>query len=88
MNWEYQVIKAETADTFQASLNKLGAEGWEAIAGTYTIGENKKISLGQGMPMSTAVGAPMWVAILKRAISTAELDSPAAPSLAEVPVPA
>ncbi len=68
MNWEYQIIKADIADTFQATLNKLGAEGWEAISGGYTIGENKKISLGQGMPLSTAVGAPMWIAIMKRAI--------------------
>jgi hypothetical protein len=68
MNWEYQVIKEETADGFRASLNKLGSEGWEAIAGTYTIGENKKVSLGQGMPASLAIGAPMWVAILKRTI--------------------
>ncbi len=68
MNWEYQIIKADLADTFLAALNKLGAEGWEAISGGYTIGENKKISLGQGMPLSTAVGAPMWIAIMKRAI--------------------
>ena len=50
MNWEYQIIKADIADTFQAALNKLGAEGWEAISGGYTIGENKKVSFGQGMP--------------------------------------
>ncbi len=70
MNWEYQIVRADTAETFQSALNKLGAEGWEAISGGYTIGENKKVSLGQGMPLSTAIGAPMWVAIMKRALKT------------------
>jgi hypothetical protein len=70
MNWEYQIVKADIADTFQAALNTLGAEGWEAVSGGFTIGENKKVSLGQGMPLSTAVGAPMWIAIMKRAVKT------------------
>lgn len=71
MNWEYQITKAETAEAFQASLNKLGAEGWEAISGTYAVGETKKVVLGQGMAPSIAVGAPSWVAVLKRAIKPA-----------------
>ena len=69
MNWEHQVIKADSAETFQSSLNKLGAEGWEAISGTYTIGEQKKVTLGHGMAPTTAAGTPMWVAIMKRAIA-------------------
>jgi len=68
MNWEYQIIKADSAEAFQASLNELGAQGWEAITGNYTIGESKKVSLGQGMPSSMAIGAPMWVGILKRPV--------------------
>lgn len=71
MNWEYQITRADTAEAFQASLNKLGAEGWEAISGTYAIGESKKVTLGQGMAPSLAVGAPMWVAVMKRAIKPA-----------------
>ena len=55
-------------------LNKLGAEGWEAISGTYAVGETKKVVLGQGMAPSLAVGAPMWVAVMKRAIKPAGAD--------------
>jgi hypothetical protein len=69
MNWEHQVIKADTVETFQSSLNQLGAEGWEAISGTYTIGESKKVTLGHGMAPTTAAGTPMWVAIMKRAVA-------------------
>ncbi len=68
MNWEYQVVKEESAEAFQGALNNLGAEGWEAISGTYTIGELKRVTLGQGMPSSLSVGTPMWVAVMKRAI--------------------
>jgi hypothetical protein len=68
MNWEYQIVKTDSPETFQAALNKLGAEGWEAISGTYTIGESKKVVLGQGMSPSWAVGSPMWVAVMKRAV--------------------
>jgi len=68
MNWEYQVIKADGPETFEASLNRLGAEGWEAISGTYTIGESKKVALGQGMTPSWSVGANMWIAVMKRAM--------------------
>ena len=74
MNWEYQITKADTSEAFQASLNKLGADGWEAISGTYAVGETKKVVLGQGMAPSLAVGAPMWVAVMKRAIKPAGAD--------------
>jgi hypothetical protein len=67
MTWEHQVIKGDSAEAFQASLNTQGAEGWEAISGTYTIGEPRKVTLGHGMAPTTAAGAPMWVAIMKRA---------------------
>ena len=66
MKWEYQIAKAETLEMFESSLNKLGDEGWEAISGAYAAGESKKVSLGQGMPPSMTVGAPTWVALLKR----------------------
>jgi hypothetical protein len=68
MKWEYQVLRADTVENFQSSLNKLGSEGWEATSGTYAIGESKKVSLGQGMAPSIAVGASMWVALMKRVI--------------------
>jgi len=68
MNWEYQIVKTDSPENFQASLNKLGAEGWEAISGTYTIGESKKVTLGKGMSPFWAVGSPMWIAVMKRAI--------------------
>jgi hypothetical protein len=68
MNWEYQIIKTDSSEAFQSSLNKLGAEGWEAISGTYTVGESKRVSLGVGMAPSMSVGSPMWVAVMKRAI--------------------
>ena len=58
MKWEYQIVRAETVDNFQFSLNKLGSEGWEATSEAYAAGESKKVSLGQGMPPSTAAGAP------------------------------
>jgi hypothetical protein len=68
MKWEYQITSTETAEAFVSSRNTLGAEGWEAISGNYAIGESKKVTLGQGMAPSMAVGAPRWVALLKRAI--------------------
>ena len=69
MKWEYQIVKADTIESFQSSLNKLGREGWEATSGTYVIGESKKVTLGQGMAPSMAIGASTWVALMKRAIT-------------------
>ena len=68
MNWEYQIVTADKANDFLAALNKLGGEGWEALSATYTIGESRMITLGQGMAPSKAAGAPMWVALVKRAL--------------------
>ena len=68
-NWKYQIVRADTVENFQSSLNKLGDEGWEAISGAYAVGESKKVSLGQGMAPTMAVGASNWVAIMKRAVS-------------------
>jgi hypothetical protein len=68
MKWEYQIVRADTVESFQSSLNKLGSEGWEATSGTYAAGESKKISLGQGMPPSMTAGASTWVALMKRTI--------------------
>ena len=69
MKWEHQIVRADTVENFQSSLNKLGSEGWEATSGTYAIGESKKISLGQGMSPSMAVGASTWVALMKCAVN-------------------
>ena len=66
MKWEYQVIRADTVENFESLLNKLGAEGWEATSAAYAAGESKKVSLGQGMAPSITVGAPTWVALMKR----------------------
>jgi len=68
MKWEYQIVRADTVENFQSSLNKLGFEGWEATSGAYAAGESKKISLGQGMPPSMSVAAPTWIALMKRII--------------------
>ena len=68
MKWEYQTVRADTVENFQSTLNKLGGEGWEATSGTYSIGESKKVTLGQGMAPSTAVGTSTWIALMKRAI--------------------
>jgi hypothetical protein len=68
VKWEYQIVRADTVENFQSSLNKLGIEGWEATSGAYAAGESKKVSLGQGMPLSTTVGASAWVALMKRTI--------------------
>ncbi|MGA2892378.1 MAG: hypothetical protein ABSE22_05870 [Xanthobacteraceae bacterium] len=68
MKWEYQIVRADTVEHFLSSLNKLGSEGWEATSGAYAAGESKKVSLGQGMPPSMTVGAPTWVALMKRAV--------------------
>ena len=66
MKWEYEIVRADTIESFQSSLNALGSEGWEATAGAYAAGESKKVSLGHGMPPSMTVGAPIWVALMKR----------------------
>jgi len=68
MKWEYQIVRADAVENFQSSLNRLGSEGWEATSGAYAAGESKRISLGQGMAPSTMVGAPTWVALMKRII--------------------
>jgi hypothetical protein len=67
--WEYQIVKADSSETFLSSLNNLGHAGWEAISGSYGIGESKKVSLGHGMPVSTLAGIPMWVAVMKRTVN-------------------
>ena len=64
--WEYQIVKAESSDAFLVSMNTAGREGWEAISGAYGVGESTRVSLGQGMPVSTKTGASMWIALLKR----------------------
>jgi hypothetical protein len=69
MKWEYQIVKAETSDAFQASLNALGADGWEAISGAYMLGEPKRTALGHGMPLTTTPGAPIWMSTMKRALA-------------------
>ena len=69
MKWEYQIVRVDSTEAFLASLNVLGAEGWEAISGGYGAGESKKVSLGQGMPLSTMAGAPAWVAVMKRVLN-------------------
>jgi hypothetical protein len=68
MKWEYQIVRADTVENFQSSLNKLGSEGWEATSGAYAAGESTKVSLGQGMAPSIRIGAPTWVALMKRPI--------------------
>jgi hypothetical protein len=68
MNWEYQIVKSDTAENFQIALNTQGREGWEAISGAFMLGEPRRVSLGQGMPVSTSAGTPMWAATMKRAL--------------------
>ncbi len=65
--WEYQIVKAESSEAFITSMNSAGREGWEAISGAYGAGESTKVSLGHGMPVSTKLGASMWIALMKRA---------------------
>ena len=69
MKWAYQLVRAEDSEKFLSSLNSLGSEGWEAVSGAYTIGEVKKVTLGQGMPPSMSVGVSMWTAVMKRSTS-------------------
>jgi len=64
--WEYRIVRAEAVEAFEAALNAAGVEGWEAISGAYAVGESKKVSLGQGMPVSTQIGAATWTALMKR----------------------
>jgi hypothetical protein len=64
--WEYRIVRSETAEAFEAALNAAGAEGWDAVSGTYGPGESKRVALGHGMPLSTQVGASAWTALLKR----------------------
>lgn len=67
--WQYRIVKADTAEAFEAALNAAGAEGWEAISGGYGAGESKKVSLGQGMPTTTQAGAAVWTALMKKPAS-------------------
>ena len=66
MAWEYRIIKAETEESYERALNAAGAEGWEAVSSGYSAGESKKVALGYGMPLSTAIGASQWSALMKR----------------------
>jgi hypothetical protein len=67
ITWEYRLVRTETAEAFEVAVNASGAEGWEAVSGGFSIGETKKVSLGQGMPVSTHAGTPIWSALMKRA---------------------
>ena len=69
MTWEYRIISADTAELYEQALNAAGAEGWEAVSSSYSAGESKKVSLGHGMPLSTAIGASQWSALMKRPIA-------------------
>lgn len=64
--WEYRMVQAEAAAPFEAALNAAGAEGWEAVSGAFGMGESKRVSLGQGMPVSTQAGTATWSAVMKR----------------------
>ena len=68
MAWEYRIIKAETEELYERALNAAGAEGWEAVSSSYSAGESKKVALGYGMPLSTAIGATQWSALMKRPV--------------------
>ncbi len=69
MAWEYRIIKADTEELYERALNEAGAQGWEAVSSSYSASETKKVSLGQGMPLSTAIGAAQWSALMKRAVT-------------------
>ena len=68
MKWEYRIIKADTEELYERALNAAGAQGWEAVSSSYSAGESRKVSLGHGMPLSTAVGATQWAALMKRPV--------------------
>lgn len=68
--WEYRIVQAAALAEFETALNAAGAEGWEAISGAYAVGETTRVSLGQGMPLSTKAGAPTWTALMKRVKET------------------
>ena len=68
MAWEYRIIKAETEELYESALNAAGAQGWEAVSSSYSAGESKKVALGLGMPLSTALGAAQWSALMKRPV--------------------
>ncbi|HET9395295.1 MAG TPA: hypothetical protein VFO36_04500 [Nitrospiraceae bacterium] len=69
MAWEYRIIKADTEELYERALNAAGAQGWEAVSSGYAIGESKKVSLGHGMPLSTAIGVAQWSALMKRPVA-------------------
>ncbi len=68
MAWEYRIIKADTEELYERALNAAGAEGWEAVSSGYSAGEFEESLLGQGMPLSTAIGATQWAALMKRPV--------------------
>jgi hypothetical protein len=65
-SWEYRLMRLEAAEAFEAALNKAGAEGWEAVSCSFTIGEIKNVSLVHGIPVSKLAGVPVWSALMKR----------------------
>jgi hypothetical protein len=64
MKWEYQVVAATDLGDFVSRLNRLGEDGWEAISGTYTLGEPETRMMGVGT--AEFPGSPQWVAVMKR----------------------
>ena len=68
MAWEYRLIKADTEELYERALNAAGAEGWEAVSSSYSAGESRRVSLGHGMPLSTAIGTTQWAALMKRLV--------------------
>ncbi len=69
MAWEYRIIKADQEEAYERALNAAGAQGWEAVSSSYSAGESKRVSLGHGMPLSTAAGAAQWAALMKRPLA-------------------
>ena len=46
MKWEYKIVRADTVENFESSLNQLGSEGWEATSVAYAVGEFQKGFIG------------------------------------------
>jgi len=68
MKWEYEVIRADDLEGFEFWLKKLGAEGWEAVSANYVMSAPETSSLGAELGDYTHPAAPMWIAVMKRAV--------------------
>ena len=68
MAWEYRLIKAETEELYERALNAAVRKDEKGVEQLF--GRRVEESLTRPcMPLSTAIGASQWSALMKRSLA-------------------